>query len=130
MIDHLIAALRSGQVEPLLAPGAVLVSDGGGQVAVPLQPVHGVGEIARVITVHCTRPGADLSVERANGRPAIVVRRSGRAQAVLCLDVADEVVTHLWLILNPAKLTAWHRDVPRADDTGDHTADRRADTSG
>lgn len=113
MIDHLVAALRSGQVEPLLAPGAVLVSDGGGQVAVPLQPVRGAGEIARVITVHCARPGAELSVERANGRPAIVVRRSGQAQAVLCLDVADEVVTHLWLILNPAKLTAWHRDPSR-----------------
>jgi RNA polymerase sigma-70 factor (ECF subfamily) len=130
MIDHLVAALRSGQVERLLAPGAVLVSDGGGQVAVPLQPVHGAGEIARVITVHCTRPGADLSVERANGRPAIVVRRSGQAQAVLCLDVADEVVTHLWLILNPAKLTAWHRDLPPADDAAGHTTDRRADAPG
>jgi RNA polymerase sigma-70 factor (ECF subfamily) len=130
MIDHLVAALRSGQVEHLLAPDAVLVSDGGGQVAAPLRPVHDVVEIARLVTVHCTRPGADLSVERANGRPAIVVRRSGRAHAVLCVDGAGAVVTHLWLILNPAKLTAWHREVPRADDPGGHTADRRADTPG
>ena len=127
MIDHLVAALRSGQVEPLLAPDAVLVSDGGGQVAAPLRPVRGVSEIARLVTVHCGQPSADLSVERVNGRPAIVVRRSGQARAVLCLDVAGDAVTHLWLILNPAKLTAWHRDVPRADDPGDHTAGRRAD---
>ncbi|MEV6285007.1 hypothetical protein [Kribbella sp. NPDC051770] len=113
MIDRLVAALRSGQVEHLIAADAVLVSDGGGQVAVPLQPVHGVREIARVITVHCAHPAADLSVERANGRPAIVVRRAGQASAVLCLDVADDTVTNLWLILNPAKLTAWHRDPSR-----------------
>ena len=115
MIDQLLAALRSGQVEPLLAPDAVLVCDGGGQVAAPLHPVRDAAEIARLLTLHCTAPWADLSVEDANSNQAIVVRRAGQTQAVLCADGADGTdgsdlrVTHLWLILNPAKLATWNQ---------------------
>lgn len=106
MIDQLVTALRSGHLEPLLAPDAVLVCDGGGHVAAPLHPVRSAVEITRLLTLHCT---ADLSVEYANNNPAIVVRRAGQAQAVLCADSTGQHVTHLWLILNPAKLAAWHQ---------------------
>jgi RNA polymerase sigma-70 factor (ECF subfamily) len=111
MIDQLLTALRSGQVEPLLAPDAVLVCDGGGHVAAPLHPVRDAAEIARLLTLHCTAPWADLSVEDANSNQAIVVRRAGHARAVLCADSTDLRVTHLWLILNPAKLAAWNQQL-------------------
>jgi RNA polymerase sigma-70 factor (ECF subfamily) len=116
LVRRFAAACESGDarvLESFLAADVVLVSDSGGWALAPLRPVHGSADAARIVAHLLTsRPGADLTVEFVNGRSGLVVRRGGRAEAVLGLDVADRRVTELWIVLNPDKLTRWHHLSP------------------
>ncbi|GAB2660084.1 hypothetical protein [Kribbella swartbergensis] len=91
----------------LLAVDVELVSDGGGQVVTPLHPLHGASDVARYVGT--LLPGTELTLEQVNGRLSIVLRRSGLATAVIVLAADETSVTRVWLVLNPAKLTRWHR---------------------
>jgi RNA polymerase sigma-70 factor (ECF subfamily) len=56
--------------------------------------------------------GADLTIESVNGRAGLVVRRAGRAEAVVSIGVTHQRVTELWIVLNPDKLARWHHVSP------------------
>jgi RNA polymerase sigma-70 factor (ECF subfamily) len=100
-----IAALQA-----VLAPDAVVVSDGGGKVRAAARPVHGASETARVVAaVLAGQAGTLLTVESVNGRMGLVLRRAGQAVAVVSLSVAGSEVTAVWVVLNPDKLRSWHR---------------------
>jgi len=100
--DH--AALRA-----LLHAEAVCVCDGGGAVLAALQPVRGPADVARlVIALLSDRPGARLTVESVNGRTGLALRRDGTAVAVVAVGATAGRITHLWIVLNPAKLLHWH----------------------
>ncbi|CAN7538758.1 nuclear transport factor 2 family protein [Terrabacter sp. LjRoot27] len=105
-------ALAGGDLDALAATmhrDVVLVSDGGGRVVTPLRPVRGAASVARVVsTAVGDAPGRALTVEQVNGRPAVVVRRSGRACAVVVAEVDGALVVRVWLVLNPDKLVRWH----------------------
>ena len=110
--DRWADVLACGDVDALaitLHRDVVLVSDGGGRVVTPLRPVRGAASVARVVsTAVGGAHGRTLTVEQANGRRAVVVRRSGRACAVIITDVDGALVTRVWLVLNPDKLGRWH----------------------
>jgi RNA polymerase sigma-70 factor, ECF subfamily len=118
--DAWVEALADGDLDALVATlhaDVVLVSDGGGQVVTPLRPLVGAAAVARVLsTVVGEAAGCTLTLEAVNGRRAVVVRRSGRACAIVVADVDGDVdgdgdgalVTHVWLVLNPDKLVRWH----------------------
>jgi RNA polymerase sigma-70 factor (ECF subfamily) len=111
VVRRLAAACRSGTVAALLTvldADAVARCDGGGLVAVPLNPVHGADEVARLITtVLCGQSGTELTVEAVNGLAGLALWRSGRAVAVACVATADAKITDFWIVLNPAKLRRW-----------------------
>ncbi|TDO43410.1 RNA polymerase sigma-70 factor (ECF subfamily) [Kribbella sp. VKM Ac-2527] len=114
LVRRFAAACESGDarvLESLLAADVVLVSDSGGWALAPLRPVHGSADAARIVA-HLLRPGAELTVESVNGRSGLVVRRGGRAEAVLGMSVAGRRVSELWIVLNPDKLTRWHQLSP------------------
>ena len=115
--DHVVRrfadACRRGEVTGLTAVldvDAVATCDGGGRVPGPDGPVHGRAEVARLVMASlCGRAGAELSVESVNGRAGLALRHASRAVAVLAPETAGSKVTALWIVLNPAKLSGWHR---------------------
>jgi RNA polymerase sigma-70 factor (ECF subfamily) len=98
------AALRK-----TLAEDAIAVTDGGGKVLAPRQPIEGADEVARFVsTLLAHRPGAHLTAEPVNGRTGLVLRQTGQAVAVISLTITGLCITAVWIILNPDKLTHWH----------------------
>ncbi|OXM68528.1 hypothetical protein [Amycolatopsis vastitatis] len=106
-------ACRRGDVTRLtavLAVDAIVTCDGGGRVPGPAGPVHGRAAAARlVMAVLCGRAGAELTVESVNGQLGLALRLASRAVAVVGAETAGPEITALWIVLNPAKLSGWHR---------------------
>ncbi|MBM2614160.1 siderophore-interacting protein [Actinoplanes sp. LDG1-06] len=95
-------------VESCLAADVVAWCDSGGVVAAPLSPVWGAAEVALLLIA--TLAHTTLTVESVNGRPGLVARSpTGTAVSVVGAANSHAVITHLWMVLNPAKLTRWHR---------------------
>jgi hypothetical protein len=107
VIRRLAVACRTGGVAALLTPDAFAVCDGGGHVAAPVLPLRGAVEVAWLL--QALLPGNDLTVESVNGQPGLVLRRAGRAVAVIAVTCDRDLVTSLWVVLNPVKLRTWHR---------------------
>lgn len=98
-----VVALRG-----LLAPEAVVVSDGGGKVTAALAPIRGADAVAHNVTELLGRqPGTALTVEAVNGQAGVVLRRAGTVIAVVSLSVAGAKVAAIWIVLNPDKLRHW-----------------------
>jgi SnoaL-like domain len=107
-------ACRSGDIAALrttLDADALAVCDTGGMPApVALGPFHGAENVAQMVTSLLDgQPDAELTIEAVNGRPGLALRRAGRAVAVVAVTVADIKIAIVWIVLNPAKLTSWHR---------------------
>ena len=49
----------------------------------------------------------DWSIEPVNGLSGIVIRRSNQVVGVIGLGTADDVVSDIWIVLNPDKLRHW-----------------------
>ena len=107
------AACEMGDTEALravLAADAMVVSDGGGKLRAAVTPTYGADAVARFVTALLTgRPCTDVALEAVNGRAGLVLRRSGRAVAVIGASVAGAKITAVWIVLNPDKLRRWHR---------------------
>src|SRR5215469_2829596 len=100
-----IAALRAA-----LHADAIVVCDGGGLVPAALGPIHGAQDVAQLVAVLLGgQPDAELTIEAVNGRTGLALRRAGRAVAVAGVGTVGQKVTAVWIVLNPAKLSGWHR---------------------
>ncbi|RAY11522.1 RNA polymerase subunit sigma-24 [Actinomadura craniellae] len=108
-------AIETGDPQNLLdvlAPDVVLLSDGGGlRRAVP-RPVVGAGKVARLLAAGWNRVGARTSVEPAqvNGRPGLVLRLDGELDGVVAARVEDGLITGLYFVHNPEKLSRVERE--------------------
>ncbi|TCN41839.1 RNA polymerase sigma-70 factor (ECF subfamily) [Kribbella orskensis] len=113
VVQRFAAACEKGDtaaLETILAADAIVVSDGGGKVRAPLTPVQGASEAARFVSALLAgRQSLALAVEPVNGRMGLALRRAGQAIAVIALTVAGHEVTAVWVVLNPDKLSSWHR---------------------
>jgi RNA polymerase sigma-70 factor (ECF subfamily) len=106
-----LAAAREGDMEGLvavLAPGAVLVGDGGGKARALPRPLVGAEPIARAFLAFA-RMAVDWHVTfepvLVNGQPGVrAIAPDGRLVNVLSLDVADGAVQRIHSMLNPDKL--------------------------
>jgi len=107
VVRRLAAACHTGDVQAVLDPDVVAVCDSGGRVPAPILPQSGAAEVAGLL--RALLPGNDLTVAGVNGRAGLVLRRAGRAVAVIAVTCDHDQVTALWVVLNPAKLRAWHR---------------------
>jgi RNA polymerase sigma-70 factor (TIGR02957 family) len=108
-------AVDTGDLQHLLdvlAPDVVFLGDGGGVVQAALRPVVGADRVVRLLAVGLDLVGADLSVEPAqvNGYPALIVRLNGELDGVLAVRIDDGLVTGLYYVRNPDKLSRVERE--------------------
>jgi RNA polymerase sigma-70 factor (TIGR02957 family) len=112
-------AVDTGDLQPLLdilAPDVVLLGDGGGVVPAVPAPVVGADSVGRILAVGLGRlTAASLQPAQVNGYPALIVRLNGDIDTVLAVRIDDGLVTGLYAVRNPKKLsrvekqTALHR---------------------
>ncbi|WP_067597666.1 RNA polymerase sigma factor SigJ [Nocardiopsis listeri] len=104
----------------LLADDATLVSDSGGKARAPLRVLrsaHKVGRFLSAVTEerNVTRflasvgvegmDGLDIRVTEVNGGPGVLVSATGAAVLMIALDVFAGRVQHVYLLVNPDKLS-------------------------
>lgn len=123
LVDAFAAAARRGDLsalERLLHTDVEAWSDGGGRVRAALRPVLGARKVARLFAAVYGRPRAfTASPVEVNGHPGLVVRYVTRTH-VLAVAVTDGLVSRVFLVANPAKLTAF----PAQRDQADHQPDQ------
>jgi RNA polymerase sigma-70 factor (ECF subfamily) len=99
-------AIGTGDLQSLLdtlAPDVVLLSDGGGVVPAALAPVAGAGTVARVLGRIAA--AASLQPAQVNGYPALIIRLNGEIDTVLAVRIDDGLITGLYAVRNPQKLS-------------------------
>lgn len=93
------------QVVALLAPDAVLISDGGGKKKAALRPIHGADKITRwLFAVIAENPSFEIRMGTLNGEIAYIAYDGDKPDTVAFLKTSDGLITELYLIRNPDKL--------------------------
>jgi hypothetical protein len=108
-------AVQTGDLQSLLdvlAPEVVALSDGGGIRRAPLHPLVGADKVARLLSAHFNAFGGRESVELAqiNCCPALIMRLDGEVENVVAVRIDDGLVTGLYVVRNPEKLSRVERE--------------------
>ncbi|MEU8002163.1 RNA polymerase sigma-70 factor [Catellatospora sp. NPDC049111] len=98
----------------VLAPDVVVVSDGGGRKLAALQPVVGADKAVRLFVGSMQKVGGTLTTEPAvvNGNPALLFRLDGELDGVAALRIEDGLVTGIYYVRNPEKLSRVESETP------------------
>ncbi|MET0494686.1 MAG: RNA polymerase sigma-70 factor [Actinoplanes sp.] len=98
----------------VLAPGVVLVADGGGLRRAAPKPIVGADKVIRFFVGGSSKTEGTVTVERTvvNGNPALVVRLDGEIDGVMAVRVEDALITGLYYVRNPEKLTRVESEIP------------------
>jgi RNA polymerase sigma-70 factor, ECF subfamily len=109
-IDAFRRATETGDLQGLLdilAPDVVFLGDGGGVKQAVLRPVEGADKVARVVAAGVGKIASIGSLEQlqVNGYPALALRVDGELDTIITLRVDDGLVTGLYAVRNPAKLS-------------------------
>lgn len=104
----------------LLADDATLVSDSGGKARAPLRVLHSAHKVGRFLAAvteerNVTRflasvgvegmDALDIRVTEVNGGPGVLISAAGEAVLMIALDVFEGRVQHVYLLVNPDKLS-------------------------
>ncbi|WP_369257665.1 RNA polymerase sigma factor SigJ [Geodermatophilus amargosae] len=115
--ERFLAATTGGDVDALLAalaPGAVLVTDGGGRTKAALRPITGAAKVARFLTAvasdGASLPGLRIGLAEVNGLPGVAAWTDAGPFVAVSLVVADGLVQQVFVVLNPDKLAGLRRD--------------------
>ncbi|HET6915959.1 MAG TPA: RNA polymerase sigma factor SigJ [Acidimicrobiales bacterium] len=114
--DRLMAAIASGDTRAamaLMSEDVVLVTDGGPKRHAARRPVIGPRRVTRFLTNVASRISSSVVVEPATVNAAAGFRLSDAAKeqdGAIAIDVTDGVVSAIWVVTNPDKLT--HMDTP------------------
>ena len=108
-------AAETGDLQGLLdilAPDVVFLGDGGGVVQAVLAPVVGAGRVARLLALGLGRIAATASLQpvQVNGYPALILRLNGDVDAVIAVRIDDGLITGLYAVRNPEKLSRVERE--------------------
>ena len=108
-------AAETGDLQGLLdilAPDVVFLGDGGGVVQAVLAPVVGAGKVARLLGIGLDRIAGTASLQSAqvNGFPALIIRFNGEIDTVIAARVDDGLITGLYAVRNPEKLSHMERE--------------------
>ncbi|MEV2272438.1 RNA polymerase sigma-70 factor [Nonomuraea africana] len=104
-------AVETGDLQRLLdilAPDVVLLGDGGGVVQAALEPIVGAGSVAHVLGRIAA--AASLQPAQVNGYPALIVRLDGEIDTVVAVRIDDGLITGLYAVRNPEKLSHMERE--------------------
>jgi RNA polymerase sigma-70 factor, ECF subfamily len=107
--------LETGDLQPLvdlLAPDVVAVGDGGGIKRATPRPVVGIAKVAGLLRAGLVTGRDALSAElvQVNGSPALILRLGGVVDSVLTMCVEDGLITALYSVRNPDKLSGMLRE--------------------
>ena len=110
-------AVATGDVQGLLdvlAPDVVLVADGGGLRQAALRPIVGADKVVRYLAGTTAKNPLPLTATPTlvNGGPALVVRLDGELDGVIAFRVEDGLVTGLYYVRNPEKLSRVATETP------------------
>ncbi|WAL93339.1 RNA polymerase sigma-70 factor [Streptomyces sp. Je 1-369] len=108
-------AIDSGDLQGLvdiLAPDVVYLGDGGGAQRATLHPVVGSDKVARLLATGLVRFHTGITAEpvQVNGWPGFLLRRDGGIDGVVALRTEDGLITGLYSVRNPAKLSRVERE--------------------
>ncbi|GAA0617534.1 RNA polymerase sigma-70 factor [Kutzneria viridogrisea] len=108
-------AAETGDLQGLLdilAPDVVFLGDGGGVRQAVLRPVVGADKVARLLATGLGRIAAmgSLRPAQVNGYPALVLRQGGEIDTVVAVRIDDGLVTGLYAVRNPEKLSHMERE--------------------
>ncbi|KOX17350.1 RNA polymerase sigma-70 factor [Nocardiopsis sp. NRRL B-16309] len=108
-------AVETGDLQGLvdvLAPDVVALGDGGGVRQALPRPVVGRDKVARLLAVGLEQYGEMVSAEpvQVNGYPALVLRLDGELDCVVALRIDGGMVTGLYTVRNPEKLSHVERE--------------------
>ncbi|MFF1449812.1 RNA polymerase sigma-70 factor [Streptomyces sp. NPDC058274] len=114
-LDAFQRATETGDLQGLLhilAPDVVLVGDGGGVKKAVLRPIVGSDNVARLLTAGLGRVtgAASLRPAQVNGHPALILRLDGVLDTVLAVRIDDGLITGLYAVRNPEKLSHMERE--------------------
>ncbi|MEV6103580.1 RNA polymerase sigma-70 factor [Streptomyces sp. NPDC051940] len=103
-------ALETGDLQrflDVLSPDVVLLSDGGGVVRALTEPIVGADRVAALLANRPDGegPSGPLWPALVNGHPALVIHRDGEVDTVLALRIDNGLVTGLYVVRNPEKLS-------------------------
>ncbi|MFF0147733.1 RNA polymerase sigma-70 factor (ECF subfamily) [Amycolatopsis sulphurea] len=97
----------------LLAPDVVFLGDGGGVKQAVLHPIVGAERVSRVLSAGLRRlTAATLQPAEVNGHPALVLSFDGEIDTVLALRIDDGLISGLYAVRNPEKLSHLTRETP------------------
>ncbi|MEU1013553.1 RNA polymerase sigma-70 factor [Streptomyces sp. NPDC005890] len=106
-------AVETGDLQHLLdmiAPDVVLLTDGGGVVRAAPAPVVGADRVAPLLAR--IDAAVSLQMTQINGYPALVLRRDGKADTILAVRIDGGLITGLYAVRNPEKLSRIDREIP------------------
>lgn len=116
-LDAFQHAVETGDLQALidiLSPDVVLVGDGGGiKQAIP-NPIRGADRVARVLDAGLRRTPQKVNVTpvQANGFPALLIHFDDELDAVLTLRIDNGLVSALYVVRNPEKLSRLTEPTP------------------
>jgi RNA polymerase sigma-70 factor (TIGR02957 family) len=110
VVERFLASAREGDVTSLmevLAPEVVLVADGGGKVPAASRPVRGAEKVAAALKVLSKHLPKDLLFTRVwvNGAPSGRFELDGQTVATVSLTIEDGLITGIYSVSNPDKLS-------------------------
>ena len=110
-------AVETGDLQGLidiLAPDVVALSDGGGVKQAMPRPIVGADKVANLFALLLDSVGAGLSVEptQINGSPGLFLRINRELDMVLAVRIDDGLVTGLYTVRNPEKLSRVQHETP------------------
>ncbi|MEU1850078.1 RNA polymerase sigma-70 factor [Streptomyces sp. NPDC019990] len=111
--ERFLTAAATGDLQglmDLLAPDAVFLADGGGVVNAARRPVVGPDKVARLL-LGLLDKGArmgelDIRAGTYNGMHSVAVLIDGQLDQVTSFEIRDGLVTAVYCVRNPEKLTA------------------------
>ncbi|MET8413344.1 RNA polymerase sigma-70 factor [Streptomyces sp. NPDC005195] len=113
-LDAFQRATQTGDLQKLLdilAPDVVFLGDGGGIKQAVLRPVVGAEKVARLLTAAGGRTtAASLRSAQVNAYPALVLRLDGAIDTVLAVRIDEGLITGLYAVRNPEKLSHMQRE--------------------
>ncbi|MBX6385803.1 MAG: RNA polymerase sigma-70 factor [Microbispora sp.] len=105
-------AVETGDLQHLLdilAPDIVFLADGGGLKRAAPTPIVGADQVADVLSR--LTPATLLQPAHVNGHPALIARLDGRIDTVITIRVDGGLITGLYAVRNPEKLSHMEREI-------------------
>jgi RNA polymerase sigma-70 factor (ECF subfamily) len=110
-LEAFMRTLQTGDLQHLvdvLAPDVVALGDGGGIKQALPRPVMGADKVGKLMGVGIAtarQMGMSMELVHVNGWPALLIRLAGEIDSVLSVRVDDGLVSAIYTVRNPEKLS-------------------------